>query len=215
VAPGKNIIGLLPDNNKLAMSNDHPGNQVDRTYFRMSGTSMAAPMVSGAVALLLQDEPGLTPDQVKYRLMATARKDWPGYDAAKAGAGYLDIYAAVYGTTTERANVGPVPHMLLAKMALMAYWASVNGGDSIDWGSVNWNSVNWNSVNWNSVNWNSVNWNSVNWNSVNWNSVNWNSVNWNSVNWNSVNWNSVNWNSVNWNSVNWNSVNWNSDYWGD
>ena len=58
---------------------------------------MAAPMVSGAVALLLQDEPNLTPDQVKYRLMATANQSWAGYDPNKAGAGYLDIYAAVNG----------------------------------------------------------------------------------------------------------------------
>ncbi|MBI1298893.1 S8 family serine peptidase [bacterium] len=123
---------------------------------------------------------------------------------------YLDIRAAVRSTNTTLANQDVMPHMLLAKMAMIAYWASQNGDETIDWASVNWNSVNWNSVNWNSVNWNSVNWNSVNWNSVNWNSVNWNSVNWNSVNWNSVNWNSVNWNSVNWNSVNWNSVKRNS-----
>jgi len=33
---------------------------------------VSTPMVSGAVAILLQDEPNLTPDQVKYRLMTTA-----------------------------------------------------------------------------------------------------------------------------------------------
>ncbi|MBI1298325.1 S8 family serine peptidase [bacterium] len=115
-----------------------------------------------------------------------------------SGISYLDIKAATRANTTQYANQDVVPHMLLAKMAMIAYWAHQNGGDEIDWSSVNWNSVNWNSVNWNSVNWNSVNWNSVNWNSVNWNSVNWNSVNWNSVNWNSVNWNSVKRNSVYW-----------------
>ena len=63
-------------------------------------------MVSGAVALLLQDEPNLNPDQVKYRLMATANKSWAGYSATKAGAGVLDVYAAVRGTTTQKANTG-------------------------------------------------------------------------------------------------------------
>jgi hypothetical protein len=94
---------------------------------------------------------------VKYRLKATANKNWPGYNAASAGAGYLDVYAAVTGTTTESANTNLVASQLL--------WT---GSNPVTWGSVNWNSVNWNSVNWNSVNWNSVNWNSVNWNSDYW-----------------------------------------------
>ena len=128
-------------------------------YFRMSGTSMAAPMVAGAVALLLQSDSNLTPDQVKYRLKATAVHDsrWPAYNSARAGAGLLDIYAAVHSNTNASSNTGlPASHLL---------WT---GGQPLNWGSVNWNSVNWNSVNWNSVNWNSVNWNSVNWNSDWW-----------------------------------------------
>jgi serine protease AprX len=43
-------------------------------YFQLSGTSMATPAVAGAVALILQEQNSLTPDQVKARLMKTARK---------------------------------------------------------------------------------------------------------------------------------------------
>ncbi len=156
VAPGRNIISLLASTS-AAVYNAHPTHRVDNYYFRMSGTSMAAPMVAGAVALLLQDEPGLTPDQVKYRLKATASTNWAEYDVVKAGAGYLNIHAAVRETTTQSANTGLAASQLL--------WT---GSDPVTWNSVNWNSVNWNSVNWNSVNWNSVNWNSVNWNTAVW-----------------------------------------------
>jgi len=160
VAPGKNIVSLLAsDDDNLVLN--HPAfavlSSTNTRYFRMSGTSMASAVVAGAAALLLQDEPNLTPDQVKYRLTATANKTWSGYTALKAGAGYLDIYAAVNSATTQSANTNIPASQLL--------WT---GATPVNWTSVNWNSVNWNSVNWNSVNWNSVNWNSVNWNSVDW-----------------------------------------------
>ncbi len=161
VAPGKNIVALLPENSKLTLGKNHPANRVDDLYFRMSGTSMSAPIVSGAVALLLQSEPYLTPDQVKYRLMASANKGWAGYNSAGAGAGYLDILAAIYAGTTENANTGILVSSLLT-----------TGPDRVN-SSVSWNSVSWNSVSWNSVSWNSVSWNSVSWNSVSWNSDYW------------------------------------------
>jgi serine protease AprX len=157
VAPGRNIIGLLPENDKLTMSAARVANRIDKTYFKMSGTSVSAPMVAGAVTLLLQDEPNLTPDQVKYRLLATANKNWPGYNAAKAGAGYLDVYAAVHGATVQSANTGLPASQLL--------WT---GSEPVNWNSVNWESANWESVNWESVNWESVNWESVNWESDYW-----------------------------------------------
>ena len=156
VAPGKGIVGRMVNTN-MGMGQAHPLNVISGSYFKMSGTSVSAPIVSGAVALLLQDEPNLNPDQVKYRLTATANKNWAGYNAAKAGAGYLDVLAAVNGTSTESANTGQYASQLLS-----------TGTEPITWSSVGWNSVGWNSVGWNSVGWNSVGWNSVGWNSDYW-----------------------------------------------
>ena len=161
VAPGRNLIAPLAAKATTAYT-EHPLHRVGDYYFRMSGTSMSAPVVSGAVALLLQDEPGLNPDQVKYRLMATASKDWAGFNTSQSGSGYLDAYSAVYGSTTQSANQG----ILVSKMLS-------TGDNPITWGSVGWNSVGWNTVGWNTVGWNTVGWNSVGWNTVGWNSSNW------------------------------------------
>src|SRR5690242_15251289 len=116
----------------MGLAGAHPQNLVNGSYFRMSCTSMAAPMVSGGVALLPHDEPGLTPDQVKYRLQATAGKNSAGYNATKAGAGYLDVNAAVTGTTTNSANTGVKASQLLT-----------TGSEPVN-SSVSWNSVSWN-----------------------------------------------------------------------
>ena len=193
-APGVDIISVLSFGSDWYY--DYPDRAVlGNEYFRISGTSMATSMVSGAVTLLLQAEPNLTPDQVKYRVINA--NEWVGPGR------YLSVYKMLTTPTTESANQGIIPHMLLAKMAMIAYWSSQNGGETIDWANIDWSAVNWNAVNWDAVNWNAVNWNAVNWNAVNWNAVNWNAVNWNAVNWNAVNWNAVNWNAVNWNAVNW------------
>jgi serine protease AprX len=156
VAPGKNIVSLM-GNSGMGLAKSYPQNILENYYFRMSGTSVAAPVVAGAVALLLQDEPTLTPDQVKYRLMATANKNWPGYYQNQAGSGYLDVYAAVKGTTTQSANTGTFASQMLS-----------TGSEPISWGSIGWNSIGWNSIGWNSIGWNSIGWNSIGWNSDYW-----------------------------------------------
>ncbi len=161
VAPGKNIVSIIP-RDKTKIWKDHQANYTKESakleyFMRVSGTSFSAPIVAGAVALLLQDEPNLTPDQVKHRLMATANKNWPGYSLVKAGAGTLDIFAAVHGASVDPANLGVLPSQLLST------GSAPDNLDEEGWESVGWNSVGWNSVGWNSVGWNSVGWNSDYW----------------------------------------------------
>jgi serine protease AprX len=68
-------------------------------YLELSGTSMAAPMVSGAAALMLQQDPTLNPGTVKARLMLSARKSAVG-DPFTTGAGALDILGALHAGGT-------------------------------------------------------------------------------------------------------------------
>jgi len=63
-------------------------------YAAASGTSMATPHVSGTVALMLEANPALTPDEVKSRLESSATP-MPGTARHEAGAGYLNAFEAV------------------------------------------------------------------------------------------------------------------------
>ena len=125
VAPGNRVASLYQPGSTLSV--ELPNNPVvlpyykavstsnlSNTYFTLSGTSMATPVVSAAAALLLQQNPLLTPDQVKARLMKTANKAFPSassitdpdtlityyeqYDIFTIGAGYLDVQAALMNT---------------------------------------------------------------------------------------------------------------------
>ncbi|HYE76060.1 MAG TPA: S8 family serine peptidase, partial [Blastocatellia bacterium] len=74
-------------------------------YTQISGTSMATPFIAGAVALMLDADPTLTPDEVKAILTQTATR-MPGYQDFEVGAGYVNVYAAVDKVFNRTKNYG-------------------------------------------------------------------------------------------------------------
>jgi serine protease AprX len=166
VAPGNGTVSLMSPNSTLAVSaNLVPnsyyqigGTGTSSSYFRLSGTSMATPVVSGAAALLLQQNPSLTPDQVKARLMKTAAKVLTLYSVARdrftlasfnlqsdifeVGAGYLDVQAAISNhdltslpALSATAVYNSVTHKVTIARNFSTSWgASVVWGDSLVYG---------------------------------------------------------------------------------
>lgn len=167
VAPGNRLVSLRAAG--TTMDTNDPEYEVAPTsgtamYYQLSGTSMATPVVSGAVALMLQQNPALTPDQVKARLMKTAwkgfgrysqsRDSWGKlysneYDLFTYGAGYLDIDAALNNTdlaTGVALSPTAVYNSTNRTVSLVNTTSVVWGSTSVVWGatSVVWgNSVVW------------------------------------------------------------------------
>ncbi|HMC70030.1 MAG TPA: S8 family serine peptidase, partial [Mycobacteriales bacterium] len=91
VAPGQSIVSLRDPGSYI--DTEYPSAVVNSRFFKGSGTSQAAAVVSGAVALLLQQRPNLTPDQVKAALTSSATA-LPQAGAQARGAGLLNVFGA-------------------------------------------------------------------------------------------------------------------------
>lgn len=146
VAPGRRIVSTLARREaRLALRYQDRvlgGGQ----YIRLSGTSAAAPVVAGVAALVLQARPELTPDQVKWLLLATARPvPGPG-----VGAGYPRADAAVrFVGVPARANLGLTPNKYL--QAAYAARAGLTRWSDVSWDTVAWSDVSWDTVAWDVV----------------------------------------------------------------
>jgi serine protease AprX len=110
VAPGAHMVSTMLPSSSLARS--HQASQVGNQYFSMAGTSQSAAVVSGIAALLISKNPGLTPDQVKFRMMVTSFL-WVNLETSEAlysmwqqGAGRVNAPDAVLADISGTANAG-------------------------------------------------------------------------------------------------------------
>ncbi|MDD3599027.1 MAG: S8 family serine peptidase, partial [Firmicutes bacterium] len=84
-APGVDILSTWPG----------------RKYRKSTGTSMAAPHVTGTVALLLEADPGLSPSEIKSILQASADR-LDGVNQDEQGAGVLNVAQALSRISKKR-----------------------------------------------------------------------------------------------------------------
>jgi serine protease AprX len=112
LAPGNRLIAPLAPNSDFERLCRKC--MISHSYFRLSGTSMATGVVSGVAALVIEKNPGMTPNQVKGALMGTLR-NVPGVGAA------VDANAALDGSGS--ANAGLVPNSLVDPTTGAIDWA--------------------------------------------------------------------------------------------
>lgn len=93
VAPGVSLISTAAKDS-LAYA-ENPTSHVDEDFLKGTGTSMSAAVAAGAVAALMAQRPGLSPDQAKRLLMTTAYDSRDLRAKNGAGQGGLDLAAAL------------------------------------------------------------------------------------------------------------------------
>jgi serine protease AprX len=201
-APGRYIVGPVPSTSTMAK--EHPERVTSSGYMWMSGTSFAAPMVSGSAALVLAYHPNWTPDQVKGALMLTAQ---PTAAGTALGVGELNAKAATQVLSPPNPN-----------KALNQFVGSDGSGglafDSASWANTaqadaSWNSASWNSASWANASWANASWNSASWAAASWNSASWAAASWNSASWAAASWAAASWAAASWNAASWAAASWN------
>ena len=210
--------------------------ETPQRFFRGSGTSQATAVVSGAVALLLEARPGLTPDQVKAILRGSAAplKNHP--DPAM-GAGTLDIEEALDtrapSTTSARQSwpastglgsleesrggehvIDPVTGVeltgetdALGDAWNPAVWAGASAAGTA------WRGGVWGTRPWIGQTWTSAGWDAVQWTGASWSAVQWADHTWSEAYWEARSWRDDSWLARSWRGGTWEARSWRSDSW--
>jgi serine protease AprX len=179
-ADGRYMVGPIPMTSTLA--SQKASNMVSPGYIQLSGTSFAAPIVSGIAAQILARNPSWSPDQVKGALMATAR---PTPSAVPGSLGLGEVNAVRSVTAASVPNPNKALEQFLA--------ADPAGGplpvfDAVSWSDTAKASVSWDAVSWGDVSWGdtlaAVSWADISWSDVSWgDSLSSADVSWADISW--------------------------------
>ncbi len=151
VAPGRYMVSTLASGGST-LAKQFPDRIVDSNYLRLSGTSMAAPVVAGVAALAFEAHPEWTNDQVKWLLMNTATKlgttDANGVFTAHPGQGAGEIHAAkvaTYSATPGYANQGTlISPLLVTSDGSVTYSTDTTAS----WSTASWSTASWSTASW-------------------------------------------------------------------
>ncbi len=164
------MIGAVPDTATMALQ--RPDKVVAPGYMQMSGTSFAAPVVSGAAAVVLAKHPDWTPDQVKGALMVSASY-LPRAADFSAGVGEVNVDKGLDVVSPPNPNLalnrfvtadpkgGPTPVFDAAS------WANVAKTDA-SWANASWANASWANASWANASWANASWANASWANASW-----------------------------------------------
>jgi serine protease AprX len=202
VAPGRSIASLRDPNSALDLA--HPEARVGDDLLKGSGTSQAAAVVSGAVALLLERRPDLTPDQVKAIVKSSADPlSGPGPDAQ--GAGRLNIMRALAAASPDPASVVQ-PFQAAAVRGIVAKLvAGLSKGHQAQVGPVSPDGSSWGASKWGGAKWGGAKWGGSSWGGSSWGGSSWGGSSWGGSSWGGSSWGGSSWGGSSWGAASWSS----------
>ncbi len=177
-APGRYMVGPTPAGSAVTVAK--PLNMVGLDRVQLSGTSFAAPVVSGTVAQMLARHPNWTPDQVKGALMQTARK--VPINPKAAGVGEITVTRAAAASGSQNPNKG-LDRYLVADAA-----TGISSFDAMSWASAAKASMSWNSMSWADQSWSDMSWADQSWASMSWADQSWSDMSWADMSWADMSW---------------------------
>ena len=197
VAPGRTVVALRSPGS--AIETAYPKALVSPGYIRGSGSSQAAAITSGAVALLLAARPGLTPDQVKSVLMATA-SPVAGVDRHIQGRGRLQLEAAMAAVPAAGAQVVSATGtgLIDASRGALRVVSTCDGVQVEIRGEIDVRCQPWDGSRWSGSRWSTDTWTGVAWKGAEWTGVAWKGVAWSDAAWDGVAWKGGTWTSGSW-----------------
>jgi len=206
VASGRSVVSLAAPGSTI--DTDYPSARIGPANFVGSGTSFSAAITSGAAALVLAANPGLTPDEVKARLLGNTNPG-PVGNPFVDGHGALNAYAAATSGPMDlhQSTGGLVGAVLGATVSLSPVGSADTWNPSL-WsgltlaqapGGGTWNGWSWNGSDWNGWVWNDGGWAGAAWNGEDWSGWAWNDAGWAGSAWAGAAWNGSAWDSSGWN----------------
>jgi len=201
VASGKSVVSTRASGSTIDTA--HPEARIGNTYFKGSGTSFSAPIVAGAAALVIDRTWSLSPNQVKQRLVSTARLA-AGVDRAAQGAGQLDAFAATMSSDTTAANAGVAgaqggggPAQFNEARYLGSSWAGSSWAGS-SWAGSSWAGSQWNGSSWAGSSWAGSSWAGSSWAGSSWAGSSWAGSSWAGSSWAGSSWAGSSWAGSSW-----------------
>jgi serine protease AprX len=240
VAPGASLVSLGVAGSYLA--DTHPAatcvGSDGLLYLRGSGTSQAAAVASGAVAMLLEQRPGLTPDQVKKLLTSTATD--LALNTFIQGHGMLNLGAALNTSTPSLTQSAQTFPAATGTGSLDAARGSYHVGDTGDqltgeltafggtwdsaahalaqatgtaWTNQTWNGASWSGGTWSGGTWSGASWSGASWSGASWSGASWSGASWSGASWSGASWSGASWSGASWSGASWSGASWSGASW--